>query len=103
MTALDTTVFIAVLSCARALRRVGFGAQLTGRQMRTLFTICPRRPAASETGTAEGEARKKSAGTRRARECYAAGAAARGTTGDLALARRRACASCGCACVPGQI
>ena len=79
------------------------GAQLTGRQMRARFTLCPKRPAASEHGHCEDGPRKRSAGTRRARVCYAAGAMERGTTGDLALARRRVCASCGCACVPGQI
>lgn len=50
----------------------GPGAQLTVRQLRARFTMCPKWPAASDQGSDEGGARKPGVDTQRGHECRAA-------------------------------
>jgi hypothetical protein len=56
--------------------RLCCGAQLTGRNMRAHFTICPNRPVPPSTGTGEGGARRLGPAAHRDRKCCVAGVAA---------------------------
>jgi hypothetical protein len=60
----------------------GCGAQLTGRNMRAHFTICAKRPAASDHVDRGWRSSRSSEGVDRGRRCCVAGALRRHTHGE---------------------